>query len=119
MKSSPARRGFGGGAVAGTMSGDASGKGNASARCFGGGDVETPSVGGRERKNQGHAEKGRAPEKHREGGEARMGRTIEKQGLSEPQEERGNDKETNDESGADWGAGGELTVIFKRRGARP
>ena len=37
-----------------------------------------------------------------------MGRTIEKHGSSEPQEERGDDGKTNDESGADWGAGGEL-----------
>ena len=48
-----------------------------------------------------------------------MGRTIEKHGSSEPQEERGDDGKTNDESGAGWGVGGELTVIFKRRGARP
>ena len=42
-----------------------------------------------------------------------MGRTIEKHGSSEPQEERGDDGKTNDESGADWGAGGELTGNLK------
>ena len=50
---------------------------------------------------------------HREGGQAKMGRTIEKHGSSEPQEERGDDGKTNDESGAAWGAGGELTGNLK------
>ena len=45
-----------------------------------------------------------------------MGRTIEKHGSSEPQEERGDDGKTNDESGAGWGeAGGELTYTYPCR----
>ena len=37
----------------------------------------------------------------------KLGRTIENHGSSEPQEERGDDGETNSKSGADGGAGGD------------
>ena len=48
-----------------------------------------------ERGREETAKKGRAPEKHREGGQAKLGRTIEKHRSAEPQEERGDEGKTN------------------------
>ena len=62
-------------------------------------------LAGRESRERegGQKEKGRAAEKHRLGRQAKMGRTTEKHGSSEPQEERGDDGETNSKSGTDGG----------------